>query len=101
LAGTCERLRESSISSADILGSDRDRVTIRIALACGARRRKELPGSCCRPGRGEGKLIIPLTLRSGALKRAGLSLRPIYYREIITNGMDNTLPYPHASQQMG
>jgi len=90
LAGTRERLRESSVSFANILGADRDRVTIRIALACGAWRRKELPGSCRRLGRGEGKLIIPRTLRS-VLKRAELSLWPIYHREIIANGVNNAL----------
>jgi len=57
LASARERLGESRISPANVLGVDRDRVAIRITFACGARRRKELPGGRCRISGGEGKLV--------------------------------------------
>lgn len=57
LAGARERLGESSISFANVLSADRDRVAIRIAFACGARRRKELPSGRRRISGGEGKLV--------------------------------------------
>jgi hypothetical protein len=57
LAGARERLGESRISPANVLGADRDRVAIRIAFACSTRRRKELPGGRSRISGGKGKLV--------------------------------------------
>lgn len=61
LASACQRPGEGRVGSADVLGADRDRVAIRIALACGARRRKELPGGRRRLSGGEGELVTPRT----------------------------------------
>lgn len=57
LASTRESLREGRVGPADVLGPNRDRVAIRIALACGARRRKELPSGRRRFSGSKGKLI--------------------------------------------
>lgn len=64
LASACQRPGEGRVGSADVLGADRDRVAIRIALACGARRRKELPGGRRRFSGGEGEPVTPRTSRS-------------------------------------
>lgn len=65
LAGEGESPGESRVGLANVLGADRDRVAIRIAVACGARRRKELSGGCRRFSGGEGKLVTRVTRPPG------------------------------------
>lgn len=85
LASARQRLGKSRVSSADVLGVDRDRVAIRITLACGARRRKELPGSRRRFGGSEGELVTPHTSRlplnapRSRLNSSPVAGEPCYY----------------------